>query len=521
MSSSEETVDESGTPPLPSAQPRENDQYDHEGRLSSSGEELLETVLGSDRSNQLSHRTDELVSESPTSSAGNQSKHSPQPANAAPKQRSKARPNKYHGPASTWRDWTASERQLAASLDQLQAKDLSIHLYNTFWLKRRIAEEKQQRAERHHEASASARQHDKDWQPPMDWAAWPLAPDQVPRESENYKWEDETNREPNVLRAIQRPTEVLQDLLVARVLKKAKERILKREWEDPDHEIPAPPVDLWAKGQKKVSELAGDLNDPQGAEPVLMADDQRAKDILQPSINHALGKLDALLMGLHHARSSYATYNKASESIHALTDEDVPRKYKQRKATSRAGPSDPSDQHADTSRERSVEESPTDAKSSARQRRYRKVRQRGTSTRSKAGLGLRDWSDVLGVASMSGWDPAVVTRAAARCSNLFEEGMTFRTLHEGLVDDNEVTYLPSTLTREDLQPEESVTEESQPDTAPLKAKVGPVGPAHARSSKLADQFEDEMHGSVHVDGFLQPIQRHQSWGLRDRSRRKT
>ncbi|KAH0538259.1 hypothetical protein FGG08_005130 [Glutinoglossum americanum] len=44
--------------------------------------------------------------------------------------------------------------------------------------------------------------------------------------------------------------------------------------------------------------------------------------------------------------------------------------------------------------------------------------------------GLGDWSDVLGVASMVGWEPEAVSRAAARCSALFGEGMSFRTLAE-------------------------------------------------------------------------------------------
>ncbi|KAH0558388.1 hypothetical protein GP486_004952, partial [Trichoglossum hirsutum] len=45
-------------------------------------------------------------------------------------------------------------------------------------------------------------------------------------------------------------------------------------------------------------------------------------------------------------------------------------------------------------------------------------------------LGLRDWSDILGVASMVGWEPEAISRAAARCSTLFGEGINFRTLAE-------------------------------------------------------------------------------------------
>lgn len=45
-------------------------------------------------------------------------------------------------------------------------------------------------------------------------------------------------------------------------------------------------------------------------------------------------------------------------------------------------------------------------------------------------IGLRDWSDVLGAASLAGFPEAVVSRAARRCAELFGEGMMFRQLNE-------------------------------------------------------------------------------------------
>ncbi|KAK1448083.1 RNA polymerase I specific transcription initiation factor [Colletotrichum cuscutae] len=45
--------------------------------------------------------------------------------------------------------------------------------------------------------------------------------------------------------------------------------------------------------------------------------------------------------------------------------------------------------------------------------------------------GLRDWSDVVGAASLSGFKPDVVARAAQRCADLFGQGMEMRTLSEG------------------------------------------------------------------------------------------
>ncbi|KAJ0166112.1 hypothetical protein CTA2_8619 [Colletotrichum tanaceti] len=47
------------------------------------------------------------------------------------------------------------------------------------------------------------------------------------------------------------------------------------------------------------------------------------------------------------------------------------------------------------------------------------------------GWGLRDWSDVIGAASLAGFKPEVVARAAQRCADLFGEGMEMNTLLEG------------------------------------------------------------------------------------------
>ncbi|KAG6267165.1 hypothetical protein E4U47_005413 [Claviceps purpurea] len=44
--------------------------------------------------------------------------------------------------------------------------------------------------------------------------------------------------------------------------------------------------------------------------------------------------------------------------------------------------------------------------------------------------GLRDWSDVLGAASLAGFSPDVIARSTRRCASLFNQGMSMRTLNE-------------------------------------------------------------------------------------------
>ncbi|KAJ2903106.1 hypothetical protein MKZ38_010444 [Zalerion maritima] len=71
------------------------------------------------------------------------------------------RPNRWRGPATSWKALTENDIKIATSLDQEQNKDLGIHLYNDYALKRLKPE---------------------GWKPPSNWTAWPLLPKAVPRD---------------------------------------------------------------------------------------------------------------------------------------------------------------------------------------------------------------------------------------------------------------------------------------------------------------------------------------------------
>lgn len=391
------------------------------------------------------------------------------------------RPNKYLGPPSTWRDWTAAERQIAASLDQIRATDLSLHLYNFYCLKRRIdsTREWQLETDSGTDDGVSTSRRRKAWLPVKTWTAWPMDPDVVPRESDESTWDD---GHINAEKRATYPSELLSDLLAARASKKAKERFYEREWEDSDAELPDPPSDRDSRSQGRIPELAADTKQ---YEPVVMADDERAKSILRPSINHVLHKFDTLLMGLHHARSSYAMANKTSAHSRPATDDESSVGKKRKKGVSHASVSRTSSRHASSN--------PSGEASEA-------ARESSTSfSKLKTGLGLRDWSDVLGVASFSGFPPEVVAKAAERCSNLFDEGIVFRTLYEGKRSYSEVKYAP------DMVPIETLQEFLQSETEQL--------------SSLTDS-EEEKVGAVHVDGFMQPISMNKSWSRRSRAKKQ-
>ena len=391
------------------------------------------------------------------------------------------RPNKYLGPPSTWRDWTAPERQIAASLDQIRAKDLSLHLYNFYCLKRRIDSTREWQVETDSDTDdcVSTSRRRKAWLPVKTWTAWPMDPDVVPRESDESTWED---GHINAEKRATYPSELLSELLAARACKKARERFYEREWEDSDAELPDPPSDKDSRSQRRIPELAADTKQ---YEPVVMAEDERAKSILRPSINHVLHKFDTLLMGLHHARSSYVMANKTSAHSRPATDDESSVSKKRKKRVSHTGVSRTSSRHPSSNP--SGEASEAAGESST------------TFSKLKTGLGLRDWSDVLSVASFSGFPPEVVAKAAERCSNLFDEGIVFRTLYEGKKSYSEVKYAP------DMVPIETLQDFMQSETEQL--------------SSLTDS-EEEKVGAVHVDGFMQPISMNKSWSRRSRAKKQ-
>ncbi|KAL8661530.1 MAG: hypothetical protein Q9168_008378 [Polycauliona sp. 1 TL-2023] len=493
MSSPEDTDSEYSIASLLSAHPQSHDQIQAERGSDSPREELVEDVFkppvlraSSDPTSSGSEYGEESEAAAEESNdAAEESNDTAHSKDLTPSVRkaSSARPNKYQGPPSTWRDWTAAERQIAASLDQLRAKDLSAHLYNFYCLKRRIdsTREWQNETDPDTDDHVSTSRRRKAWLPVRTWTAWPMDPKDVPRLSDEFTWEDNADERTKVEKPVPFSSELLSDVLVARVCKKAKERFYEREWEDSDAELPEPPSDRDSRAQLRIPELAGDTKQ---YEPVVMADDERAKSILQPSINHVLHKLDILLMGLHHARSSYATANKTTAQSQPNTDDESSAGKKRKRKASRPNLGRKSSQRR--SSHSSDEASEPAAESTT------------SFSKLKSGLGLRDWSDVLGVASVSGFPPDVLARAAERCSNLFDEGIVFRTLYEGKKSYSEVKYAPDVVPVETLQNFLKSEEEQRSD---------------------GDDSEEEKVGAVHVDGFLQPIEKHKAWGRRSRSKK--
>jgi hypothetical protein len=370
------------------------------------------------------------------------------------------RENRFAGPASTWRDYTADERALIASIDQERANDLSVHLYNAHALKSRLYDR---------EISAKSlpwqsKQHwiktEEDgslpWYPDHNWTSWPLHADDVPRKSEGFSKDpllDDAAQGTLRMPISWRAGTDLEDEVQALMMRKAKERFSARSWEattkqsvptrsrsrSASHLPSSPPPILTSRHSSVASESQSngpdsenDATVPQDfSKPEITVDEEETARLLKPSARHVLSKLDDVLMALHLSRQYRA---QGQIEISEPATKSVSQKRKRRSTTNGVP--------ADTSDEVSISIANNGDRVKPPARDY---------TEHPSGdhaLGPRDWSEVLGVASLAGWSPAVVDRATKRCAVLFGEHMTFRTMPEtaaGNSADTLTNYHPETI----------------------------------------------------------------------------
>jgi hypothetical protein len=357
------------------------------------------------------------------------------------------RPNRWTGPPSTWRSYTKAERSISSSLDTKRSQDLSIHLYNAFAIKSRV------RASRKGKAKFTGEEVS-DFLPPDVWTAWPMPADEVPRNTFLPKMRG--NGDFRIAEDV-RPSADLEEALLATTTRIARERWRGRRWdwigskaeepikkEVPMEEDPVPAQDsvgededfppdkpmfssqaadaLGISSSSSEEDVVAESDDEADIErrPVPIADDDRARRILIPTIRHIISKADDLLEGLQKAREAYAGNWNKRKLQDTTTGDDTEASTGKSRSRSR----NKSQQFRKRARASSVDSEASmmsKTSTSSRGRRKPKMKQ----------LKLRDWSDVLGMAALTGWDPNVVQRAAERCSRLFGEDMMFHIFEEG------------------------------------------------------------------------------------------
>ena len=217
-------------------------------------------------------------------------------------------------------------------------------------------------------------------------------------------------------------------------------------------------------------------------EPVISANDELSHTILKPSARHILSKLDKTLTILHNTRVAGLSY--LSDSSETESESDAPSPRKRGRGRPRLPPGQRSSSSASESGKRrgrpklvhepQKDESPHEMNLRLARKYHRRLpateeerkeagfqewlrqgderieqeqkRRRAASQdaenregsdaddaavdRKLQRWGLRDWSDVVGAASLAGFPREVVERTTRRCANLFGQGMAITQLDE-------------------------------------------------------------------------------------------
>jgi len=404
------------------------------------------------------------------------------------------RPNIWRGSNQKYKSLIADARQTKDGLDRLNDQDLSAHLFNIHGLKRGLYPdlfdndaakpklEQWKRKERLFE--------DQGWFPRRTWTAWPLEPGVVPRRDERVLWDRHRIGEVAEVkkafkaRLMETPSQELEDVLLAEFTKQARKKFEAREW-DVDRDTASEEEEeigqrTQIQGKRKRQDdddtgsedhrrkkliktarhetgatLVNRSGTPLGEgmpntifKPIVLADDEDARSKTQPMINSIVSKVDSLLTALHHSR----TQKTRSVRIKNPTKTGLGQKLPQYAGSRSMSPA--SSSKSDTADSDAGQKRTTEADENSRKQRACRP---------------RDWSEVLGMAAILGWDTDVIRRTQARCEALFAERMTFRDVNSGPYD----------------------------------------SPKQAESAPSINVKEEFLNG-VHLDNFMQPIPRYRA-----------
>lgn len=400
---------------------------------------------------------------------------------------------RFQGTDTMYRYYIRRERSLLFSLEQLRSDDLSLHLYNAHAWKARLRSQEAFAAKgpfrkKNAWIPGGRGQGRKEWYPDQGWTSWPLETNLIPRPGEDFGVSHDTRKEVEreLITNGWKPREELQEDVVGLLLRRANEQWSSRS-KSTDHgprravspdgmregrdsrsssrqryrtrSVSLPPTDA------EDADLGADI-DPKSEEdeeehlvssiPVMSADEDRLRTILRPTTNHILSRLDDLLTALHHNRNGHYRTGHDSDadgSRPSSLSRSRSRGSKTRRARKQAQEDDDDDSELDeddndneANRGKSRSRSPKRHKT-LQSSPSESTRARSTSVASSEGSdygpyyrGPRDWSEVLGLAMMIGWDEAAVQRTLRRCADLFGEDMELST-----VDDSRANNEPEPL----------------------------------------------------------------------------
>ncbi|RYP91283.1 hypothetical protein DL770_002601 [Monosporascus sp. CRB-9-2] len=264
------------------------------------------------------------------------------------------RPNRWHGPPSTWQQMNSEEIDTIAALNELRNRDLSIHLYNAFALKQRHRQPLGNGLPvtgQDVNAATGQKVLGDDWVPQRSWTAWPMAAGKVPA-PDFMPRTDDADEEYTTRPVMEFPSTALEEAVSAAVLRTAKEKFESRPWQDEasdgsslEAEVSGAESSDTDESEAKSSrsktssrsrsrstkresdagsESAGGHMEAESSDdkewtnalplensrllPVVSTDDDMSYALLRPSVRHILSKLDATLSILHVSQESALNY---------------------------------------------------------------------------------------------------------------------------------------------------------------------------------------------------------------------
>ncbi|KOS42229.1 hypothetical protein ACN38_g6893 [Penicillium nordicum] len=355
------------------------------------------------------------------------------------------RPNLFDGHATSWRNYNADEIGAYNAMVTHRTRDLAAHLYNAHVIRRRARDTARKNPGVIEKAPLRVNKR---------WAAWPVHAAAVPRFNEMIQREmdapDIFQQEPD-----SRPSAELEECITAFILKTSKETFQARELNF--EEIENKPGNKMLDGdelmddelEKKEEDDEEEPVDTRILQPTVLIDEDKSIRLLRPLARNVISQVDRLLYGLHCAIKGRKFEEDSDDEQWSDSDEEDYLTRESRKSRSRSRSrgrrsARQESKERDLSRrsnsahistgvtglEKEDENLPGVSQSRAQSR---DSIGHDNNQHTKGRLKLRDWSEVMGLASMMGLPTPAVMRASRRCADLFGEDMEFRIMPEGRV----------------------------------------------------------------------------------------
>ncbi|KAJ5973329.1 hypothetical protein N7481_010539 [Penicillium waksmanii] len=336
------------------------------------------------------------------------------------------RPNRWTGPPRTYRQLISDEKGAYDAILANRSMDLAAHLYDSFVLRNQ-----------NQKAGEVLGPEDESEDPAAVkkvWVGWPMLANNVPRSDEYIRRQLD---DPDTYRMAPdpRPSADLEESIIASMLKTAKENFMASQWDEEEvrtHRAPRLPEEedykMDTEDEMKHYESAyGSGIDQEPLRPVFQADDDTSRRQLRPLSRNVISHLDRVLMGLHHAMQGRTRDQQHTDGEFGSDDEDEASRSHSRHGSCQKGKKSSRASSVHNKRRRRSQHSSDEDETTTRGPDKKSMANHYVFQRGEQ----RDWSEVMGIAAMTGLPSDAVMRASKRCADLFGQDMTFRRFHEG------------------------------------------------------------------------------------------